>query len=343
MTKKMRRIQSLDELLGLEEEETQEKTERKNLSSAEKGIEYLPPAAIRMFQNHPFHLYEGDRLKELVDSISENGVLVPVIVRKVEPDADGCGYEMLAGHNRRQGAIQAGLEKIPCIVKENLSDKEAWAYVVETNVIQRSFSELYPSEKAAVLSMRYSKVISQGKRNDIIAEIKRLEGEAMQEEGTCGNDFHKSKSREVLGAEYDLTGRMVANYLRIHELVPALKQRIDSGEITLSCGVVLSYLTDKEQEMTALVLEREAGRITRQNACELRRNAGALDEGLVRQIILADEKQTAVKPEAQKPVIYRIKPDIYKKYFAEQTSQKEVDRIVDQALALYFAGGKAVK
>ena len=339
MGKKMMRIQSLDELLGLENEEVST-----SFTAPSDGILFLPPQAIRPFREHPFHLYEGRRLMDLTESIKENGILNPVIIRKIEPDERGYEYEMLAGHNRQHGAVMAGLEKIPCIVKENLSDRDAWIYVIETNVIQRSFMELLPSEKAAILSIRYSKVISQGKRNDIIQEIKALEDASeLAEDKTCGNDFHMSRNRDNVGKEYDLTGRMVANYLRIHELVPALKQRIDSGEITLSCGVVLSYLTDKEQEMTALVLEREAGRITRQNACELRRNAGALDEGLVRQIILADEKQTAVKPEAQKPVIYRIKPDIYKKYFAEQMSQKEVDRIVDQALALYFAGGKAVK
>ncbi len=338
MTKKMRRIQSLDELLGIEEEEIQEKEERAEQPSAKKGIEYLPPTAIRMFHNHPFHLYEGDRLKDLVESIKENGVLVPVIVRKIEPDADGYQYEMLAGHNRQQGAIQAGLDKIPCIVKENLSDKEAWVYVIETNVIQRSFSELYPSEKAAVLSMRYSKVISQGKRNDIIAEIKRLEGEVIQEEVTCGNDFHKLKSREALGAEYDLTGRMVANYLRIQELIPALKLRIDSGEITLACGVTLSYLMDNEQETIEQVLKNEKCKVTPQNASELRKKGGSLDEGAVRQILL-----TCKKPSVARQIMYRIKPDIYQKYFSEQTSQKEFDQILDQALALYFADRQAVK
>lgn len=335
MSKKNLRIQSLDELFGLEEEERND-TQDDIKKSTKKDIEYLAPGAIRPFQNHPFHLYEGERLKDLVDSIAENGVLVPVIVRKIEPDADGYGYEMLAGHNRQQGAIQAGLDKIPCIVKENLSDKEAWVYVIETNVIQRSFSELYPSEKAAVLSMRYSRVISQGKRNDIIAEIKRLEGEVIQEEGTCGNEFHKLKSREALGAEYDLTGRMVANYLRIHELIPELKLRVDGGEITLACGVTLSYLMGKEQEMVEQVLKKEKCKVTPQNTSELRRKGGNLDEETIRQILCSCKG-----PSAAKQATYRIKPDIYQKYFSEQTSQKEFDRILDQALALYFADRQA--
>ena len=196
MSKKNLRIQSLDELFGLEEEEKNDIQEDIK-KSTKKDIEYLAPGSIRPFRNHPFHLYEGERLKDLVDSIAENGVLVPVIVRAIEPDENGYRYEMLAGHNRQQGAIKAGVDKIPCIVKDNLTDREAWIYVIETNVIQRSFAELLPSEKAAVLALRYSKVISQGKRNDIIAEIKQIEkGEEQEKEQTCGTEFHFSRSRD---------------------------------------------------------------------------------------------------------------------------------------------------
>lgn len=119
---------------------------------------------------------------------------------------------MLAGHNRQNAAAIANRE-LPCIVKENLSDEDAWIYVIETNVLQRSFSEMLPSEKAAVLTLRYSKMICQGRRNDIVEELKRLENpDEIRENGTCGIECHKSKSRDVVGAEYDLKGRAVANY-----------------------------------------------------------------------------------------------------------------------------------
>ena len=104
------------------------------------------------------------------------------------------GYEMLSGHNRQRAAMLAGIDKIPAIVKENLSDEDAIVYVIETNMIQRSFSELLPSEKAAVLAVRYEKISSQGKRNDILQEIAALNGQ----EGTCGHGVHKSRSRDEL-------------------------------------------------------------------------------------------------------------------------------------------------
>lgn len=168
------RIRSLDDLLGVARKvENTAAAEDKPAQPANNGFQILSPEAIRGFRGHPFRLYEGDRLNDLVESISENGVLVPAIVRKIEPDENGFEYEMLAGHNRQNAAVIAHRE-LPCIVKENLSDHDAWIYVIETNVLQRSFSEMLPSEKAAVLALRYSKMICQGHRNDIIEELKRL-------------------------------------------------------------------------------------------------------------------------------------------------------------------------
>lgn len=199
------RIKSIDDLLGLDAAEERPIDPTPSVSLPTKNtIITLPPQAIRAFRGHPFRLYEGDRLNDLVESISEHGVLNPVIIRKIERDEDGFEYEMLAGHNRQNAAAIANRE-LPCIVKENLSDEDAWIYVIETNVLQRSFSEMLPSEKAAVLALRYSKMICQGRRNDIVEELKRLENpDEIRENGTCGSDFHKSKSREALGAEYNL-------------------------------------------------------------------------------------------------------------------------------------------
>ena len=249
------RIKSIDDLLGLDaaEESPIEPTPSVSLPT-KNTIITLPPQAIRAFRGHPFRLYEGDRLNDLVESISEHGVLNPAIIRKIQRDEDGFEYEMLAGHNRQNAAAIANRE-LPCIVKENLSDEDAWIYVIETNVLQRSFSEMLPSEKAAVLALRYSKMVCQGRRNDIVEELKRLENpDEIGENGTCGSDFHKSKSREALGAEYNLTGRSVATYLRINELSEALKIRIDNGEFAIAVAVQLSYLTEQEQQMVDDVL-----------------------------------------------------------------------------------------
>jgi ParB family chromosome partitioning protein len=136
------------------------------------------------FHNHPFRLYEGNRLDDMVESIREHGILIPVIVQKIAN-----GYEMLSGHNRWNAAKIVGIKEIPATVKENLTEREAYVYVIETNMLKRSLDDLLPSEKAAVLAERYEKVMCQGRRNDILEEIAMLNG--MDAPETCGHDVHR--------------------------------------------------------------------------------------------------------------------------------------------------------
>lgn len=329
------RIRSLDDLLGVARKvENTAAAEDKPAQPANNGFQILSPEAIRGFRGHPFRLYEGDRLNDLVESISENGVLVPAIVRKIEPDENGFEYEMLAGHNRQNAAVIAHRE-LPCIVKENLSDHDAWIYVIETNVLQRSFSEMLPSEKAAVLALRYSKMICQGRRNDIIEELKRLENpDEIRENPTSGTQCHRIKSRDVLGAEYNLKGRAVANYLRINELSAALKIRIDDGEFTIAAAVQLSYLAQEEQQMVEAVLSENKYKVNEGKAVLLREYTGKLTPERAEQILSGEFSR---KPRKSTAAAFKVKPAIYKKYFTASISQKEFDSIVDEALALYFA------
>lgn len=117
-----------------------------------RGVQMVPVKSIQPFHDHPFHLYEGERLEDMIASVKEHGVLNPVIVQKLDT-----GYEMLSGHNRWNAAKLAGIKEIPAIVKTGLSEEEAYVYVIETNLMQRSFSDLAISEKAAVLKARYEK------------------------------------------------------------------------------------------------------------------------------------------------------------------------------------------
>ena len=181
------------------------------------------------FSDHPFHLYEGKRLDDMIESIKKNGVLSPVIVRSISSGK----YEMLAGHNRMNAAKIANIDKIPALIKENLSDEEAYIYVIETNLMQRSFSDLYPSEKAVILEMQYDKVSSQGKRTDIISELKALE---------LGTDIESEEpvkdSRGRLAKEYGFSGRTVARLLRINKLTSDWKVQVDNEVIALMTGEI---------------------------------------------------------------------------------------------------------
>ena len=178
----------------------------------EGGVHMVPIDVITPFHEHPFKLYEGERLDDMVESIREHGVLSPVIVLKKE-----AGYEMLAGHNRMNAARLAGLKEIPAVVKEGLTEEEAWVYVVETNVIQRSFNDLSVSERVAVLAARYDKVCGTKKREEILEELHTLNGDG-------GHHVHRSaKSRELIGQEYGMTGRNIARYIRCNQLLPEFR------------------------------------------------------------------------------------------------------------------------
>ena len=254
---------------------------------------------IKPCHDHPFRLYQGERLDDMVESIREHGVLNPVIVRK-----KGSGYEMLSGHNRQNAAKLAGLMELPAIVKEGLSDEEAYVYVIETNVIQRSFADLAPSEKAAVLSARYEKVISQGRRNDILQEIEEI--------GTCGHDVHKSRSRDGIGEEYGMTGRNIARYMRIDRLLPGFKGELDSGRMTLVAAVNLSYLPEEEQENVFLLHNKRQMKIDAELAKKLREEPGQLTEEKVGEILDAVEKK---RPKGNGSVSLKLPKEICSKYF----------------------------
>lgn len=281
-------------------------------------VQMLPVENIRPFHSHPFRLYEGERLKDMADSVREHGILNPVIVQKT---ADG--YEMLAGHNRLNAAKLAGIASIPAVVKENLTEQEAYVYVIETNMLQRSFSELSVSEKAAVLAERYDKVMSQGKRNDIIRELEEMAGGTV----TCGHDDHKSKSRDSIGKEYGLSGSTVARMLRVNYLIPEIKNQLDAGKMNLMTAVQLSYVPEEIQRTAA-----EIGKpISRDMAASLREEGITSDD--VRNIICR-AKSAGVK-KAEKNV--KLPASVYEKFFRKEDSGK-VAEIIEAALEAWFAG-----
>lgn len=291
------------------------------------GIQLLPVDEIKPFPDHPFHLYEGERLQDMVESVREHGVLNPVIVRKI-PE----GYEMLSGHNRMNAAKIAGLKEIPTIVKEELPDEEAYVYVIETNVMQRSFTDLAVSEKAAVLAEHYDKTCCQGKRNDIIRELEMLSG--IQTEETCGHNGHKLKSRDAVALEYGLSSRNVARYLRINSLIQPFKDLIDENKLALLAAVDLSYLTEKEQTIVWVMMNRKKFKMKPKMAVELRKQSGELTEQVVEAIL---ETLNMKRQSGNFGVSLVISHTICEKYF-DGLSAEQMTVVVERALAAWFKG-----
>lgn len=157
--KAKQRLRDFDDLFQLNGESQPEQAASKPTTQPQCEI---PIDSLTPFKKHPFRLYTGERLDDMVESIRQHGVLIPIIVRRT----DGI-LEILSGHNRTNASKLAGRTTIPAIVHDNLSDADAWVYVIETNLLQRSFADMSHSEKAAVIALHHSKLFSQGKGSRI--------------------------------------------------------------------------------------------------------------------------------------------------------------------------------
>ena len=287
--------------------------------TAPGGLRMLPIKKIRPFHDHPFHLYEGDRLEDMVASVREHGILNPVIVQEI----DG-GYEMLSGHNRMNAAKLVGLKDIPAIVKTNLSEEEAYVYVIETNLMQRSFSYLLISEKAAVLKARYEKESCQGRRNDIIEEIARMEGKELP--ATCGHGDQRLNTRDMIGKEYELSGSSVGRLLKLNDLIKPFKGMVDRGALYTKVALQLAFLPEEEQDMVFRVMNEEKTKITSEMVANLRSHSGSLTEAKIKRYL----SKNPIKKKC-----YKVPARIVEKYF-EVMDPNTVDSIVEQALAAWF-------
>ena len=287
--------------------------------TAPGGLRMLPIKKIRPFHDHPFHLYEEDRLEDMVASVREHGILNPVIVQEI----DG-GYEMLSGHNRMNAAKLVGLKEIPAIVKTDLSEEEAYVYVIETNLMQRSFSDLLISEKAAVLKARYEKESCQGRRNDIIEEIARMEGKELP--ATCGHGDQRLNTRDMIGKEYELSGSSVGRLLKLNDLIKPFKDMVDRGALYTKVALQLAFLPEEEQNMVFRVMNEEKTKITSEMVANLRSHSGSLTEAKIKRYL----SKNPIKKKC-----YKVPARIVEKYF-EGMDPNTVDSIVEQALAAWF-------
>lgn len=278
---------------------------------------------LEAYHDHPFTLYTGKRLEDMVDSIRENGILNPIIVLKKEDGA----YEILSGHNRVNAAGLANLKTVPCIVKEHLSEEEAYTYVIETNLMQRSFSDLLPSEKALVLKLKYDKIASQGKRNDLKKEIEKLEQGIVEKESK-----DKTDSRKALGKEYHLSGASIARYLRLNELSDSWKQEVDNEKIGLTMAVELSYLSKEIQDY--LYQQCEELELTLKSsdtkALHLMNRQEELNKEMITTYLL-----NLKKPKMKEYQNIKLSQSIYQKFFQDK-AKEEAEGIIEKALEIYF-------
>ena len=220
------KLPSLDDLFSSQEERDDAKLKR---------IYEIPLTDIDPFPDHPYKVRNDEEMKNLVESIKENGVITPAIVRKKRNGR----YEMLSGHRRMRACMLAGIETLRCEVVE-LSKDEATIFMVESNIHRNT---VLPSEKAFAYKMRMEAMNRQGKRTDL----------------TCAPLGHKlgEKSRDVLARESGESREQVRRYIRLTELIPELLTLVDEKKIAMRPAVEISYLPKDLQEILADCIDME--------------------------------------------------------------------------------------
>ena len=187
----------------------------------------IPLDELHPFRNHPFKVRDDADMEKTVESIQEFGVLQPAIVR---PDRDG-GYEILSGHRRHHACQIAGIQTLPCIVRD-LDDDAATILMVDSN-LQRE--EILPSERAWAFKMKLDAMKRQGERRDL----------------TCGQIGHKldgKKSRDILAEEVGDSARNVQRYIRLTNLDPELLQLVDDKLMGFNPAYEISFLNSEQQK-----------------------------------------------------------------------------------------------
>lgn len=182
----------------------------------------VSPALLHTFANHPFHVRKDIEMNELVDSIRESGVIVPLIVRS-RPEG---GYEIISGHRRCEACRELGIEKVPVRVQE-LTDDEATILMVNSN-IQRE--HVLPSEKAFAYRMKLEAIKHQGRATS----------------GQVGPKLSQ-RSNIIVATQNGESVKQIQRYIRLTYLISPILQMVDESRMAFNPAVEISYMTPEHQ------------------------------------------------------------------------------------------------
>lgn len=225
------RIPSYDDLFTNEEQRQEAKLEK---------IMELPINEIHEFKNHPFKVREDEQMLKLIESVTENGILLPTLVR---PSKDGNGYEMVSGHRRMKAAELNGLDKVPTIVRD-LTDDQATIIMVDSNIQRET---ILPSERGFAYKMK-------------LEAMNRQVGRPKEKGSQLGNLLKGKKSIMILADEIGESKNQIHRYIRLTELIEPLRDMVDGvrddkKKIAFNPAVELSYLSKENQEFVVKYIE----------------------------------------------------------------------------------------
>ena len=193
----------------------------------------IPVEKIRPFEGHPYKVLDNEEMHTLIDSIKQQGVISPIVVRPLENTDDE--YEIISGHRRLRASVKAGLETVPALIYA-VSRDEAAVMLVDSNLHRE---HILPSERAFAYKLKMEAMSRQGYRSDLTS----------CQLGT------KLRTDEILAENATDSARQIQRYIRLTYLIPELRDMMDEDKIALSVGVELSFLDEQMQYDLLRVIE----------------------------------------------------------------------------------------
>lgn len=264
---------------------------------------------IQDFPDHPFLVKEDESMDQLVNSIRMNGVLNPVIARRVADEH----YELISGHRRKRACILLGIDRMPLIGRE-ITREEAIIEMVDSN-LQRE--HILPSEKAKAYKMKYE-------------ALKRKAGRPSKDNlSPMATNLRGQRTDELVGEENGDSKDQVRRYMRLNELTPELLEFVDEGKIGMRPAVELSYLQEDEMRDLVDFIDDEGIFPSHAQAIKIKTMSkdGGLDINVIRDIMLEEKPNQKLR--------IKIAVEKIEKYFPSGTTQQQMEDIIIRALAMY--------
>ncbi|MBO4306553.1 MAG: ParB/RepB/Spo0J family partition protein [Clostridia bacterium] len=269
----------------------------------------LPVDTLVPFEKHPFKEYPEDKMQEMVESVSEYGVLMPILVR---PHKSREGYEIISGHNRVEACIRAGIKNIPATIRE-LDDDTAVIIMVDSNLRQRD--KLLPSEKAKAYQMK-------------MEAVKRKAGRPGKNCDQVGHNLQGKRSVDVIAENSPDSRNQIQRFIRLNNLTPPLLSYVDDGTLAFNPAVEVSYLDQADQQVVFEIMERDQISPSLSQAQKLHKLAqiGKISEDAIEAVM------TVEKPMYETITFRR---NTVEKYFPAGTSGREIEQTIIRLLEDY--------
>ena len=286
-------LKGLDDLFSSEETRQEEQREQ---------VQQIPVDELFPFKNHPFKVLDDDAMTRTVESISQFGVLAPLIAR---PRPEG-GYEIISGHRRKHAAELAHLDTVPVIVR-NMEDDAATILMVDSN-LQRE--HILPSERAFAYKMKLDAIKNQGARSDL----------------TSSQIGTKLRADEKVAQDSGESRNQVQRFIRLTNLIPELLDMVDEKKMAFNPAVELSYLDESQQRDFLEAMEDTQNAPSLSQAQQLKKMAQQGEFSYEKAFdVMGQEKKS------EKDTV-TIKNETLRKYFPRSYTPKQMEEKIIQLL-----------